>query len=65
MFFFISIAQWSIEQDDTKMSKVKKGKGKTHGKNAKKNYKMCRGARQRIDRQLLKLQFEATFNVCV
>ena len=47
------------------MSKVKKGKGKTHGKNAKKNHKMCRGARQRIDRQLLKLQFEATFNVCV
>ena len=64
MSFFISIAQWSIEQDDTIMSKVKKGKGKTHGKNAK-NHKMCRGARQRIDRQLSKLQFEATFNVCV
>ena len=63
-FFFISIAQWSIEEDDTIMSKVKKGKGKTRGKNAK-NHRMCIGARQRIDRQLSKLQFKATFNVCV
>ena len=64
MFFFISIAQWSIGEDDTIMSKVKKGKGKTCSKNAK-NDKMCRGARQQIDRQLSKLQFEATFNVFV
>ena len=46
------------------MSKAKKGKGKTRSKNAK-NDKTCRGARQRIDRQLSKLQFEATFNVFV
>ena len=46
------------------MSKAKKGKGKTRSKNAK-NDNTCRGARQRIDRQLSKLQFEATFNVFV
>ena len=43
MFFFISIAQWSIEEDDTIMSKVKKGKGKTRGKNAKKPQNVHRG----------------------
>ena len=31
--FFISIAQWSVEEDNTIMSKVVKGKGKTCCKN--------------------------------
>ena len=36
MFFFLnSIAQWSLEEDNTIMSKVTKGKGKTRGKNEK------------------------------
>ena len=43
MFFFISTAQWSIEQDDTITSKVKKGKRKTHGRNAKKPQNVQRG----------------------
>ena len=34
-FFFISIAQWSVKDDDTMMSKVAKGKGKTRCKNGK------------------------------
>ena len=34
-FSFISIVQWSVEEENTKMSKVAKGKGKTHGKNRK------------------------------
>ena len=34
-FFFISIAQWSVEEEDTIMSKVAKGKGKTCAKNGK------------------------------
>ena len=34
-FFYISIAQWSVEKDDTIMGKVAKGKGKTRGKNGK------------------------------
>ena len=34
-FFFISIAQWSVEEDVTITSKVAKGKGKTRGKNGK------------------------------
>ena len=33
--FFISIAQGNIEGDNTMMSKVAKGKGKTHSKNGK------------------------------
>ena len=33
--FFISIAQWSVEENDTIMSKVAKSKGKTRGKNGK------------------------------
>ena len=35
MFFFISIAQWSVEEDDTIMRKVAKGEGKTRDKNGK------------------------------
>ena len=31
----VSIVQWSVEEENTKMSKVAKGKGKTHGKNGK------------------------------
>ena len=31
MFFFISIAQWSVEADDTIIIKVAEGKGKTCG----------------------------------
>ena len=34
-FFLISIAQWSVKDDDTMMSKVAKGKGKTRCKNGK------------------------------
>ena len=34
-FFFISIVQWNVEEDDTIISKVAKGKEKTHGKNGK------------------------------
>ena len=34
-FSFISIVQWSVEEENTKMSKVAKGKGKTYGKNVK------------------------------
>ena len=33
--FFISIAQWGVEEDNTSMSKVVKGKGKIGGKNGK------------------------------
>ena len=33
--FFISIAKWSIGEDDAIMSKVADGKGKTRGKNEK------------------------------
>ena len=33
--FSFSIAQWSVEEDDTIMSKVATGEGKTHGKNGK------------------------------
>ena len=33
--FFISIAPWSVEENDTIMSKVAKSKGKTRGKNGK------------------------------
>ena len=35
VFFSISIAQLSVELDDTIMSKVAKGNGKTRGKNGK------------------------------
>ena len=62
--FFTSIAQRSVEEDDTIMSKVAKGKRKTRDRNGK-NRKMCLGARQRIDKQLSKLRFEAIFNVFV
>ena len=34
-FFFISIVQWNVEEDDTIISKAAKGKGKTRGKNGK------------------------------
>ena len=34
-FFFISIVQWNVEEDDTIISKVAKSKGKTRGKNGK------------------------------
>ena len=44
--------------------KVAKGEGKTHGKNGK-NREMCLEVRQRIDRQLSKLRFEAIDNVFV
>ena len=33
--FFNSIAQWGVEEDNTSMSKVVKGKGKIGGKNGK------------------------------
>ena len=33
--FFISIAKWSVEEDDIIMGNVAKGKGKTRGKNRK------------------------------
>ena len=56
--------QWSVEEDDTIMGKVAKGEGKTHGKNGK-NREMCLEVRQRIDRQLSKLRFEAIDNVFV
>ena len=55
-FFLISIAKWSIKEDDAIMSTVAEGKGNTCGENEKKNRKICRGARQRIDRQLSKLR---------
>ena len=35
VFFLISIAPWSVEEDDTMMSKVTKGKEKTRGKKGK------------------------------
>ena len=38
-FFFISIAKWSVKEDDTMMNKVAKGKEKTRGNNKKKNAK--------------------------
>ena len=63
VFFLNSIAQWSVKEDDTKMSQVAKGKGKPWQK--WKNRKMCWGARQRIDRQLSELRFEAIVNVFV
>ena len=61
-FFFLdlSIAKWSVKEDDTMMNKVAKGKEKTRGNNKKKNCKMCCGGRLRIDIQLSKLRFEAT-----
>ena len=34
-FIVISFAQWSVEEDDTMMSKVARGKGKIRGKNGK------------------------------
>ena len=34
----ISITEWSVEEDDTLMSKVAKGKEKTRGKNGKTAY---------------------------
>ena len=34
-FVFISITKWSVKEDDTMMSKVPKGEGKTRGKNGK------------------------------
>ena len=37
--FLISTAQWSVEEDHAIMGKVAKGKGKTSGKNGKKNKK--------------------------
>ena len=49
--FFTSITQRNVEEDDTIMSKVAKGKRKTRDRN-RKNPKMCLGARQRIDKQL-------------
>ena len=33
--FFILIAQWSVEEDETIMGEVAKGKGKTRAKNGK------------------------------
>ena len=62
--FFNSIAQWGVEEDNTSMSKVVKGKGKIGGKNGK-NWKICWGGRQWIDRKLSKLKFEAIVNVFV
>ena len=59
--FFNSIAQWGVEEDNTSMSKVVKGKGKIGGKNGK-NWKICWGGRQWIDRKLSKLKFEAIVN---
>ena len=56
VFFFTSIAWWSVEEDDTILSKVAKGKGKT-GSQGWKNQKRYWGARQRIDIQLSKLQY--------
>ena len=35
VFFFTSIAQWNVEEDDKITSKVVKGKGKTRGKDGK------------------------------
>ena len=35
-FFFISIAKWSVKEDDTMMNKVAKSKEKTRGNNKKK-----------------------------
>ena len=60
--FLFAIAQWNVEEKDTTMSRAAKGKGESRGKN-KKNRKMCWGVRQRIDRQLFKLRFEAIANV--
>ena len=34
-FFLISIAPWSVEEDDTMMNKVTKGKEKTRSKKGK------------------------------
>ena len=53
----------SVEEDDTIMSKVAKGKGKPRQK--WKNRELGWGARQRIDIQLSKLRFEAIVNVFV
>ena len=53
----------SVEEDDTIMSKVAKGKGKPRQK--WKNREPGWGARQRIDIQLSKLRFEAIVNVFV
>ena len=43
-FFFISIAQWNVEEDYTIMSKVAKGKGK-NPRQKWKNRQMCWGKR--------------------
>ena len=53
-----SMVQWSVEKDDAIMGKVAKGKGKPPWQKWKKR-KMCLEARQRIDSQFSKLQFEA------
>ena len=62
--FLIAIAQWDVDEKDKTMSRAAKGKGESRGKNKKKR-KMCWGVRQRIDRQLFKLRFEAIVNVCI
>ena len=54
-FFYISIAQWSVEKDDTIMGKVAKAKEKPAAKMGK----------QRIDRQFSKLRFIGVVNVLV
>ena len=33
--FFISITQWNVEEDNTIIRKLAKGKGKTYGKDGK------------------------------
>ena len=47
--FFNSIAQWGVEEDNTSMSKVVKGKGKIGGKNGKKLKNLLR--RKTMNRQ--------------
>ena len=63
--FYIAVAQRSVEEDDTILSKVAKAEGKTRGKKMEKPQNVLRPARQRIDRQLSKLRLEAIVNVYV
>ena len=58
-----SIARWNVEEGDTIRSKVAKAKESPW--QTWRSRKMCWGARQQIDRQLLKLRFEAIVDVFV
>lgn len=56
--FVISIAQWSVKEDYTLISKVAKSKGKTCGKKGQTGKYARWEARPRIDRQLKKYPYQ-------